>query len=105
MNVSNAIIGEHADDMGDSIHFSDIRQKFITQAFSLRRALDQSGNIKKFNRRINLPSGIRKHGQGIHSLIGSGTATHIWQDDNSECEHLWIVANRRTLSQLSITED
>src|SRR5665647_983878 len=35
--------------LSDSIHFADVSQKFITQAFTSRSAFDNAGDVDKFH--------------------------------------------------------
>ena len=40
---------EAADDLDDGIDFADVTQEFVAEAFTLRGAFDQSGDIDEFD--------------------------------------------------------
>ena len=49
VDMDNVAILKNPYDMDNSIDFADVGQKFIAQTFAFRSALDQTGNIDKFD--------------------------------------------------------
>ena len=54
----NVRILKTADDLHDGVHLADVREKFVAQAFALRRAFDEAGDVHEFNRRRNDDAGL-----------------------------------------------
>ena len=52
--MNDIIIFKAAYDMDDGFDFPDMTKELVAKAFSLRCALDKSGNIAKLNRSINI---------------------------------------------------
>jgi len=72
-DVHNVGVLEAADDVQDGVHLADVAQKFVAQAFAMRRAFHEAGDVHEFNRRGNEGLGFCDLASG--SSRGSGTET------------------------------
>jgi hypothetical protein len=48
--VDDVGVFKAAHDMHDGVHFADVGKKFIAQAFAVRRAFHEAGDVHEFNR-------------------------------------------------------
>ena len=56
--VNDVAVVEAADHMSDRVHLAYMRKKFISESFSLARALDETGDIDKFDRGRHDPAAL-----------------------------------------------
>ena len=71
---------EAAQHVDDCIHLSDVRQELVAEAFALRRAADQSGDVDELNLRFDFLRGLRDCGNAVQPLVGHGDAPNIGLD-------------------------
>ena len=71
---------EAADDLNDGVDFADMGEKFITQPFALTRALDQAGDVDKFDHRRNDDVGFHHLLQYLQPSIGHGDHADVGVD-------------------------
>ena len=73
-DVNHVLVLEAAHDVRDRVGFADVGEELVAEAFALRRAGDQSGDVDEFDHR-------RQDALGLHdrrrapSSRGSGTST------------------------------
>ena len=67
--MMNIRIFETAYDLDDCVHFANVAQKLIAQAFTGACAFDQTGNIDKLDRGRNDFLGAREFGKHLKTLI------------------------------------
>ena len=78
--VGDVAIVEAAEHMNNGISLANVGKELVTETFTLRRALHQSGNIHDFHRGGNNLLGIHQLGELVESLIGHGNHAHIRLD-------------------------
>ena len=47
----DVLVLEAADDLDDGVHFADVGQELVAEAFALARALDEAGDVDELDRR------------------------------------------------------
>ena len=71
---------EAANDLNDGVDFADMGEKFIAQPFPLARALDQTGDVDKFDHRRNDDIGLDHLLQRLEPGIGHGDHADVGID-------------------------
>ena len=80
VNVSDVVVVEAAQHMNDGICFADVSQELVAQAFALRRALHQAGNVNNLHRSGDNALRIAYLSQLVESLVGHGYHADVWFD-------------------------
>ena len=79
-DVMNIAVFETADDLHDCVHFADVTEELIAEAFARARAFDQTGDIDELDRRRNDLLRMRNLREFCKARIGHGDDAEVGID-------------------------
>ena len=80
VDVNDVFIIKAADHMNDRVHFPDMGQELVSQAFTPARSLDESRDIHKFDGRGRDLFGMEHFGQDVKPAVRYGNHARIGFD-------------------------
>ena len=80
VNMGHIVVVEAAQHMDDGITLADVSQEFVSQSFTLRGPLHQTGNVHNLHRSRDNPTWVDKFSQAVKPLIGDCDDTNVWFD-------------------------